>query len=119
MSLLKFGAILLIVALICFGGAYYLAPVRPSFLIETTLFLFLVTMAIYRYLYNLKDPQLFTTIYLATLAFKILIYGGYTVAIILMDRQGSVENVLYFLVTYMLFTAFEVGFLYQRISGKS
>ena len=119
MSLVKFGGILLIVGLACLTGGYYLASARPSFLMETTLFLFLVTLVIYRYLYNLKDPQFFTTIYLATLAFKILIYGGYTVAIILLDRQGSVENVLYFLVTYMLFTAFEVGFLYQRISGKS
>jgi hypothetical protein len=30
-----------------------------------------------------------------------------------------VENVLYFLVVYTLFTAFEVGFLYRRISGRS
>jgi hypothetical protein len=119
MSLLKFGVVLLVVALVCFCGGYYLVPARPSFVIETTLFLFLVTMIIYRYLYARKDPQLFTTIYLATLAFKILIYGGYAIAIILLDRQGSVENVIYFLLTYVLFTAFEVGFLYQQISGKS
>ena len=113
----KFGGILLVVASICLAGGYFFALDKPSFLIETTLFLFLVTIVIYRYLYNQKNAQVFTQIYLATLAFKILVYGGYAVAMILIDRAGSVENVIYFLIVYVLFTAFEVGFLYRRISN--
>lgn len=115
----KFGGFLLVVAAICAAVGHYFIPQRPTFLMETTLFLFFVTIVIYRYLYKQNNPQVFVQIYLATLAFKILVYGGYAVAMILMDRDGSVENVLYFLVVYMLFTAFEVGFLYRRISGRS
>jgi hypothetical protein len=117
--LYKFGGFLLIIAAICAAIGYYLVPRRPTFLMETTLFLFLVTIVIYRYLYKQTNPQIFVQIYLATLAFKILVFGAYAFAMILLDRARSVENVLYFLVVYMLFTAFEVGFLYRRISGRS
>jgi 4-hydroxybenzoate polyprenyltransferase len=98
-------------------AAGYLSQYRPSFLIETTLFLFLVTIVIYRYLYRLKKLQLFVQVYLGTLVLKIIIYGSYTVGMMVMNRTGSMENVFYFLIVYFVFTALEVGFLYRRISS--
>jgi hypothetical protein len=115
--LARFIAVLFILAILCFTAGYF-NPYRPSFLLETTLFLFLVTIAIYRYLYRLKNPQIFVQVYLGTLALKILIYGSYTVGVITLNRAGSMENVSYFLIVYFLFTALEVGFLYRRISSQ-
>ena len=94
-------------------------PEKPSFLYPTSLFLFLTTVVIYRYLYNQKNPQLFVQLYLAIMAFKLLVYGGYAIAIVVLDQQGAVENVAYFLAIYFTFTALEVGFLYHRISDKT
>jgi hypothetical protein len=48
---------------------------------------------------------------------KLLAYGAYNVAVIIMDRAGAPSNVVFFLVLYFIFTALEVAFLYRKISS--
>jgi hypothetical protein len=95
-----------------------MAPAPPSFLYPTPFFLMLTTVIIYRYLYNLKKPDFFVQFYLATMAFKLLIYGGYVATIILLDEEQAYGNVLFFLAGYLIFTGLEVGFLYSRINSN-
>lgn len=100
------------------GVVYFEVPVKPTYYIEISVFLLLTTIIIFRYLYKQKNPQLFTQLYLATMAFKLLVYGGFVLAIVLSDAPGAVSNVIYFLCVYTLMTALEVGFLYHKISRR-
>ncbi|MBX2961064.1 MAG: hypothetical protein KF687_01055 [Cyclobacteriaceae bacterium] len=43
-------------------------------------------------------------------------YGAYLGLIIWEDRPGALENVVFFIAVYAVFTALEVGFLWRQIS---
>jgi hypothetical protein len=116
--LVRFIIVTVGVMAIIVGGVYFGMPVKPTFYTETTIFLLLTTVIIFRYLYSQKNPQLFTQLYLATMAFKLLVYGGFVLTIVLIDTHGAVPNVIYFLCVYTVLTGLEVGFLYHRISGR-
>lgn len=92
-------------------------PAMPSFLFETTWFVAFATTVIYVYLYRSKNPSFFVQLYLLSMAVKLMAFFGYTLFMILEDRQGAAPNVVYFLVIYFLFTIVEIAFLYRRISG--
>jgi hypothetical protein len=49
---------------------------------------------------------------------KLLAYGAYNFVMIIDDRGGATENVVWFSVLYFIFTAVEIGFLYRRISRQ-
>jgi hypothetical protein len=117
--LLRFLIAIAIVSGVSLAAAALLAPVRPSFLYPTTVLLALVTLMLYRYLQRQKEPQFFVQLYLATMAFKLLVSCGYVFTIAVLDKPGAFPNVLYFLCLYVVFTAVEVAFLYHKNSSRN
>lgn len=59
---------------------------------------------------------MFVTLYLLSMAVKLLAYGAYVVVMIIYDNEGATENVVFFMAAYALFTGLEVAFLYRKIS---
>jgi hypothetical protein len=52
------------------------------------------------------------------MAVKLIAYGAYNFVMILDDKAGATQNVVWFGVLYLIFTALEIGFLYRRISRQ-
>lgn len=94
-----------------FGATFTL----PSFCWPSLILLTLATALIFRYLYR-TGPALFIQLYLLTMVIKLLAYAAYILAMILLHREGAVANVVFFLVTYFIFTFLEVVFLYPKIN---
>lgn len=112
----RFVLTILVVTGLAIGLVLILVPQPPSFLYPTSVLLAFATILLYRYLHTQKNPQFFVQLYLATMAFKLLVYCGYALTIAMLDKPGAFANVVYFLCVYVLFTALEVVFLYHKIS---
>jgi hypothetical protein len=91
----------------------------PSFFLKTLIFLVFTTSVIFVYLYKANKPTFFLQLYLMTMVLKLLAYLGYNFIMILNDRASAVGNVVFFMVTYFLFTVVEIVFLYHKISGQN
>jgi hypothetical protein len=91
----------------------------PSFFLKTLIFLGFTTSVIFVYLYKANKPTFFLQLYLMTMVLKLLAYLGYNFIMILNDRASAVGNVVFFMVTYFLFTVVEIVFLYHKISGQN
>jgi hypothetical protein len=87
--------------------------VKPSFFVETLILLVFSTGLLYRYLFNVSS-DLFVQLYLSTIAIKILAYAGYMFLVVSLDSPGAPRNVAFFMFTYLVFTAVEIGFLYHK-----
>lgn len=94
------------------GQAYF---TMPSFLYGTIGLLYIVTAAIYAYLFRIKRPGDFLQLYLLTMVAKLVVFFLYNLVMVFSDPALALENVVLFLVTYFLFTALEVAFLYRKI----
>jgi hypothetical protein len=88
----------------------------PSYYVQSLLILGIFTVVIYRYLDRLKNPEIFVQIYLLSMMVKLIAYGVYVVLMIIDDKGGANQNVVFFLILYVLFTALEVGFLHRKIA---
>jgi hypothetical protein len=89
---------------------------EPSFFTVTLLLLFVFTALSFVLLYKAKEPSAFLQSYLLTTTVKLLGYGGYILIIIFSDRGGATANVLFFMLTYLVFTVLEIVFLYRKFS---
>ena len=112
--------IALILTAILLGSAVFAAGVFgvlqiPSFFLSTLALLTGSTGLIYRYLHKADSGAFFVQMYLLTMVIKVLAYGTYNLIMILRDKASAVENVVFFMVTYFIFTALEIGFLHQKI----
>lgn len=100
------------------GVAWLVAGQRwdalPSFFFQTLIFLLVSTSILYQYLDKFSKPDFFIQFYLLTIAVKILAYGAYNLVMIMDDRPGAPQNVVWFIMLYFLFTALEILFLYQK-----
>ena len=119
--MIRFVVVLLVAAIVICGltiAARNLSWIDalPSFFYQTILFLLFATSVVFRYLYRIEKPDFFVRLYLLTLALKIVAYGAYNLIVILEDRKGAAQNVAFFMIVYVLFTALEVVFLYRKIS---
>ena len=94
----------------------HILPGLPSFFFQTLIFLVFSTGMIYAYLHKAATPGFFVQLYLLTMAVKLLAYGAYNLIVILQDRPGAGENVVFFMITYCLFTVLEIVFLYRKIT---
>lgn len=92
---------------------------KPSFLYETTFLVTIFTSSIFVYLYRADKGYYFVRLYLLSMVVKILAYLFYNLFMILEDTGLAVNNILYFLLTYGLFTTAEIAFLFHKITGKS
>jgi hypothetical protein len=92
--------------------------ILPSFFYQSLVLLTLSTIGLYYYLVRIRKnrPDFFVHFYLASIAIKLLAYGAYLALIIWEDRPGALENVVFFIAVYAVFTALEVGFLWRQIS---
>jgi hypothetical protein len=120
--LLKFLITLTVAAGIVWGFVVYGSQqaffVRPSFFVPTLIFLAFATILIYFYLYTVDKPAHFVQLYLLTMAVKLLAALAFCFFMISRDKASAVGNIVFFMCTYFLFTAIEIGFLYHRISGR-
>jgi hypothetical protein len=90
---------------------------KPSFFLKTLILLTFSTGLIYVYLYKANKPALFLQLYLLTMVVKLLAYCAYNLVMILRDKPAAAGNVVFFMVTYFVFTMLEIGFLYHKIAG--
>lgn len=91
----------------------------PSFFGEIIIFIALSTIALYWFTtrkVNLQ-PDDFVKIYLGATVLRILFFGGFISAVIMLDKDGAEENALFFLVCYFLFTTLEVLVLFRQINA--
>lgn len=102
--------------LVRFGTLRGWLPETPTFLMQTTWVVALMTAIIFVYLYRADKGAWFVQLYLLSMAVKLLAYFGYNLIVILDDPRNAVANVVYFLSVYVLFTALEIVFLYKKIS---
>lgn len=91
-------------------------PEIPTFLMETTWVVALITAIIFMYLFRSNKGTWFVQLYLLSMVVKLLAYFAYNLIIILEDPQNAIANVAYFLSVYVAFTALEIVFLYRKIS---
>jgi hypothetical protein len=90
----------------------------PTFTNEILIFLLLGTLINFRYLDRIESPELFVRMYLFMMALKLLAFGAFVVVIILFDKAGAKGNIAFFIITYIIFTGLEVGFLYRKITKQ-
>jgi hypothetical protein len=91
---------------------------RPSFFFQTLIFLVFSTGLLFIYLFKANKPDFFLQLYLLSMTVKLLAYCSYCLIVVLEDRPGAIENVVFFMVCYFIFTALEIGFLYRKINGR-
>ncbi len=109
--------LLLITVLIVLLSHYTFSSI-PSFFYQTIALVFLGTAGLYFYLLDVKKhrPEYFIQVYMATLFAKILAYGAYILFVVWDDPIQARQNALIFMVTYFIFTAIEIGFLYRKFN---
>lgn len=91
---------------------------KPSFFVQTLILLTITTSVIFVYLFRARESSYFTQLYLLTMVVKVLAYCAYNLLMVLKDKPAAVNNVVFFMVVYFVFTALEIGFLYRVIIGK-
>jgi uncharacterized membrane protein YjjP (DUF1212 family) len=111
--LFRFILTVLLVAAVLAGSVLLFVPEQPSFLFQTSFFLLFTTITTYRYLQRATNPEDFVRLYLGMVVLKLMMGLGYALVMVMTDRASAAGNVVYFLISYFLFTAIEVGFLYR------
>lgn len=91
----------------------------PSFAWQTIALLALATVVIFYYLYRVDRPASFVQLYLLLTVIKLIAFLGYNILMVMRDRDGARQNVLFFLAAYFIYTFFEILFLYRHIASKS
>jgi hypothetical protein len=92
----------------------------PSFFTEILIFFGLFNSVLYWILARKQavDPADFVKIYLGVTVLRLLIFGGFIYALILLDKPGAPKNALFFLIGYFLFTLQEVWTLFRKIDAQ-
>lgn len=118
----RFFLFLLIAALLVgvgtLAGAAYSMFAKPTFFVQTLIFLVFSTGLLFVYLYKADKPEYFVQFYLLSMTLKLLAYCCYCLVIIFEDRSGAISNMAFFIVCYFIFTALEIGFLYRKINAR-
>jgi hypothetical protein len=96
------------------GGDHFYYWQTPTYSLEIILFLSIFTLLAFYFLNRSVRAEGFTTRYLGSMVLKILLFSGFIVTIILLDPNGANRNVTFFLISYLLFTALEVGSLFAK-----
>jgi len=90
----------------------------PSYFFQTVIFLLFGTSLLYLYLYKFNKPDFFVQFYLLTMGVKLIAYGAYNFVVIMQDKKGATQNVVWFITLYIIFTVLEVGFLHRKITNQ-
>lgn len=89
--------------------------VKPSCVWETVLFPALSTLLVFWFLTRFANNS-FIQAYLASIVFKLLVNGGFILIIIFLDRSEAAANAVLFILSYFVFTALEIGFLFNKFN---
>lgn len=105
-------------ALVILGLGLWGMEILPTFFYQTLIFLFITTGGLYRFLMKTKQdrPDYFVQLYLLTMALKLIGYGAYLFIVVRSQPQDVAGNIVFFMGVYFVFTAIEIGFLYQQIN---
>lgn len=87
-----------------------------SFAISIVAVLAVATTLVYYFMQKVTADN-FVKNYILTIFLKLVAGGGFIFVLILLDRQASQANAVVFMSAYFLFTALEVGFLYQKFNN--
>lgn len=111
--------VLVLISLILIGIGNWFFTVLPPYFYQTIALLFMGTVGIYFYLLDVKKnrPEYFVQMYIATQFAKILAYGSYMLFVVWDDSNRASDHALIFMITYFVFTAIEVIFLYRKVRG--
>ncbi len=114
----RFIIVAIIISLLLVGGGYLFFETLPGFFFESILLLLLSTLGLYRFLINIKrdKPDYFVPLYLATLAVKLIAYGAYIFVLVKLQPEQMFENVVFFMIGYVIFTGVETYFLHRFVS---
>lgn len=121
--MLRFILALLLCATVLITGVFLALhfewiQLKPSFFSEILIFLFIVTLVIFRYLNKVSKPDYFVQLFLLTLVVKILAAFALALVMIIYDPAGVQANVVFLLIAYTLFTALETAFLFRQTARK-
>lgn len=121
--MIRFIIALILLSFISFGITYLLVSGGviahwPSFTHESLALLIISVGVLYRYLNRVDKAEQFISLYLLSMVVKLLAYGAYSFFMIARDESGAAYNLVFFLANYFVFTALEIGFLYQKTTGK-
>ena len=107
-----------IISLLLISGGYLFFNALPGFFWESIILLLVSTVGLYRFLINIKrdKPDFFVPLYLATLTVKLIAYGAYIFAMAKLQPEWLVENVVFFMIGYVIFTGAETYFLHRFVS---
>jgi|GEM_PF-3430236 len=75
-----------------------------------------VATALVYYFMQKVTAENFVKNYMLTIFLKLVVGGGFIFVLILLDRHAAQANAVTFMSAYFLFTALEVGFLYQKFN---
>ena len=114
----KFLVAAILVSAVILVVGYISFETLPAFFYHTIIFLLISTVGLYKFLLDTKQrkPALFVAIYFATLTVKLIAYGVYIVVMVKKQPEMMAENVVFFMIGYVIFTGLETGFLYRFIS---
>jgi hypothetical protein len=88
----------------------------PSFSYAIIFFLAFTTVVLYALLVKRSRSTGFTPAYLFSMVTKLVLYAAFVMLIVYTDRPGAGANAALFLIGYLVFTALEVGFLFQAVN---
>lgn len=114
----RFILVTIIISLLLIGGGYLFFDLLPGFFWESIILLALSTVGLYRFLINIKrdKPDYFVPLYLATLTVKLIAYGAYIFVMVKLQPEKMFENVVFFMIGYVIFTMTETYFLHRFVN---
>lgn len=118
MPLVRFAGTVLVLSILIIGTQRWGVFEQPTYFYQSLVLLATATVALYYYLIKIREerPDFFVQLYLLTIAVKLLAYGTYLGIVIWKDRPGAGANIIFFMVTYVLFTGVEIAFLWRNVS---
>lgn len=100
------------------GGGYLFFETLPGFFWESIILLTLSTVGLFKFLVNIKRDKsdFFVPLYLATMTIKLIAFGAYIFLMVKLQPDEMFENVVFFMVGYVIFTGLETVFLYRFVN---
>jgi hypothetical protein len=92
----------------------------PSYLLEVLLLLSVSTIVIYYFLQKMKttEPLDFVKNFLLSVVLKILLSGAFVFILIKLDPAGANTNAVFFMISYLFFTAYEIIVLTKKKNAE-
>jgi hypothetical protein len=92
----------------------------PSYLLEILLLLSVSTIVIFYFLQKMKttEPLDFVKNFLLSVVLKILLSGAFVFILIKLDPAGANTNAIFFMISYLFFTAYEIIVLTKKKNAE-